>query len=325
MKEKYLICFSIPCPPCKMSQFQIETDNNESASITTSLDPENKVSMIYGSKRDLGSGQDLVFFGKSEEYAWGVVLDCHGPRKNNYFKSIGERQNWDSIMREVRPDLTLIESLKRDEPDPNKNTSGATMSMFKVFSGRIETMNIGDSRTAIYKNGKLVYINTPHNRKNPLEVERLAAKNMRYVPSNYPTPYMIEAKKMRFKETEYCIFEDGTRLAMSQSLGHNHITGYDAEIHTESFEEGDVMRVVSGSDGLFDMILTEEDGENEEDIQQDLLDMTTMGVEDLLNKVEVRWKQLWHLYDGSSQGCISQFTPDMYDDISAIIWSNVPF
>ena len=127
---------------------------------------------------------------------------------------------------------------------------------------------------------------------------------------------------MRFKQTEYCIFEDNTRLAMSQSLGHNHITGYEPECHTEYFNESDKMRVVCGSDGFFDMILLE-DGENEEDNKQDLLDITNMEVQAILDKVEARWKQKWILDNGSSSGYVSAiFEPDMYDDISTILWHN---
>jgi serine/threonine protein phosphatase PrpC len=300
-----------------MSQFQIESEIESTINV-----PVINVSKITGSKRDLGAGQDLIFFGKEEEYEWGALLDGHGSRIFNYFKKLAERQDWVNIMKAERPDLALIESLQKSEPDFSSNTSGATMSLMKAFPNRIETMNIGDSQTAIYKNGKLVYINTPHNRKNQAEITRLETRVMNYEPSPYPTPYIVEAGKMRLKDTEYCIFEDGTKLAMSQSLGHNHITGYDAEVHIELFEDGDKMRVVMGSDGLFDMIIKEEDGENEIDTRQDLLDMLNMSAEDLLDKVEARWKQDWFLYDGTEKGCVTSYPKNMLDDISVIIWDN---
>ena len=300
-----------------MSQFQIETEIESMINV-----PVINVSKITGCKRDLGAGQDLIFFGKEEEYDWGVLLDGHGPRVFNYFKKLTECKYWVNIMKAERPDLALIESLKKSEPDLSSNTSGATLSLMKAFPNRIETMNIGDSQTAIYKNGKLVYINTPHNRKNQAEIIRLETRVMNFEPSPYPTPYIVEDGKMRLKNTEYCIFEDGTKLAMSQSLGHNHITGYDAEVHIELFEDGDKMRVVMGSDGLFDMIIKEEDGENEIDTRQDLLDMLNMSAEDLLDKVEARWNQDWFLYDGTEKGCVASYPKNMLDDISVIIWDN---
>ena len=46
-----------------MSQFQIETEIESTINV-----PVINVSKITGGKRDLGAAQDLIFFGKEEEY-----------------------------------------------------------------------------------------------------------------------------------------------------------------------------------------------------------------------------------------------------------------
>ena len=297
-----------------MSAFNTElfnnfTDLNESIEIKSTR-------KINGCKKGLGKDQDLVYFGKGDNYHWGALFDCHG---GNIFKYVLQKQNWDEIMKFERPDIELIRLIKL-EPFQYGNTSGSTMSMMKIFENRIETFNIGDSNTIIFKNGSFIYMNLPHNRSNPVEKERLEKMNVIFEPTPNIT-YLLDSKTMGFKTGEYCIFEDGTRLAPSQALGHNHVTGYEVEFHTETFESTDEIRCICGSDGLFEMILFE--SENNQDVLHDFSDMINMSADELLIKSENRWKQTWDICTDINDKGIKQtsyYPENMYDDISVIVF-----
>jgi len=273
---------------------------------------------INGDKRGLGKDQDLVYFGECKDYSWGVLLDCHG---GNHFKNVLQRQNWEEIMKYDRPDLELIRLIKL-EPNERGNTSGSTMSMMKIYGDRIETFNIGDSHTIIYKNGELVYINSPHISSNPVERMRLEAMgNVKFIPCD-PIPFMLDNKTMGFKAGEYCLFENNTRLAPTQALGHNQITGYNTEIHIEPYSSTDIIRCICCSDGVSDMVLFS--SEVEEDVRSDENDMKNMNVDEMLDKFEQRWKQSWRMFDPKTGKYFNEEYPsNMYDDISVIIFEKL--
>jgi len=277
------------------------------------------VMKINGGKRGLCKDQDLVYFGECEDYKWGVLLDGHG---GNHFKYVLQRQNWEKIMKQERPDLELIRLIKL-EPFEHGNTSGSTMSMMKIYGDRIETYNIGDSHTIIYKNGEMVYMNSPHNSNNPVERARLEAMGcVTFDPCEHQVPYMLDSETMGFKSGEYSLFKDGTRLTPSQSLGHNGITGYNTDIHIEPYCSTDIIRCICCSDGVTDMVLFS--SENEADVKKDDYDMQNMSVDEILDKSEKRWKQSWRMLDTLTGKYINNaYPPDMYDDVSVIMFEKL--
>jgi serine/threonine protein phosphatase PrpC len=278
---------------------------------------------INGSVKGLLKNQDLIYFGKTPSYHWSVVLDGHGT--NRFQTEVLNCLDWDKIMSTDDPSETAVDLVKRKNGTYGIN-SGCTMSLIKMFSDRIETYNIGDSTTAIYKNGELVYKNCPHNSNNQSEHDRFtnAGIDVTFKNTSNLIPHCISANELVGKYNKYCRFNSHTNLALTQALGHNDVTGYHAEFHVEYYEQTDNIRCVSGSDGFFDMFLF--DGENEEDIKQDKIDILTKNSSELLEKMEKRWKQPWNYYpDISNRDTkISQikYPPESYDDISIIIWDN---
>ena len=282
---------------------------------------------INGGKKGLGKDQDLVYFGECEDYKWGVLLDCHG---TFVFKDLLKRQNWDEIMKHDRPDLELIRIIKLEPTHygfvigGKVLSSGSTMSMMKIYGDRIETFNIGDSYIMIYKNGELVYMSSPHNPSNPIEKVRLETMNNVIIePTKHKIPFMLDGNTMGLKFGEYCLFNYGElQLSPSQALGHNHITGYNPEVHIEPYSSTDIIRVLSCSDGVMDMVLLSSD--NEADVKQDDNDMKNMNVNEILEKSEKRWKQNWKIFDDeTNKYIINHYEPDMYDDISVIIFEKL--
>ena len=279
---------------------------------------------INGYKRGLCADQDLVYFGSEAEYKWGVVIDCHG---TNRFKNLLETFDWKTIMAHAEPDIKLIELVRAKRGTYGKD-SGCMLILLKIFSGSIHTYCLGDSRVAIYKNGERVYVNCPHNRLNPLEIERLKNLRVEFEWTKDPLPHISSSTIMRGQKQTYSKFynEYGAllcKIAPTQALGHNEATGYQFEKHIETFTFEDDMRVVAGSDGFYDMFLLE--GEVAEDVEQDRVDITTMSVEQLLQKAENRWKQSWnyHWNKASPEMMFETVFPhDSYDDLSLVIWDN---
>ena len=82
---------------------------------------------------------------------------------------------------------------------------------------------------------------------------------------------------------------------MSQALGHNGITGLVPEYYEHIFTDNDKIRVVIGSDGFWEQHIF--DGPCQEDVDEDLLNLTTMSAKQLIDKMEARWKQSWKYYE----------------------------
>ena len=273
-----------------------------------------KKRFISGAIKSLSKGQDFIAFGEEEEYEWGVLLDGHG---KNAFIQLMRQENWREIMTSENPweTLKLILALKKFSYGYG---SGSTLLMMRAFSNRIETVSIGDSQIVIYKNQNLVYKSIPHKSDNVSELERLSNRRIRYVDSD--NSKMISSKKFRVKISKYTIFENGTKLAPTQAIGHNDITGYLPEMHVEYFTEEDEIRCVLFSDGFGDMFLFE--SEIKEDLAKDKEDILNMNAEELTEKAEKRWNQQWDWHwdiDKPEIFTVTNFGI-IKDDVGIIVW-----
>ena len=124
---------------------------------------------------------------------------------------------------------------------------------------------------------------------------------------------------------EYVNFPTGTSLATTQALGHNEMTGISPDVVTIPFEPSDVIKVVIGSDGLFDMIIKDE---NERLVLEDVKLLAGMSGEDILKQTVNRWLQLWDIYTPEKpdqRAGIQAFTRDMCDDVSVVVINMNPF
>jgi serine/threonine protein phosphatase PrpC len=286
--------------------------------------------------RGFSKDQDYAISGKTHNeelgtYSWGVLLDGHGTYK---FINRMRLQKWEDIMSNMEP-WEILEKILIDTSDPyEKFSSGSTLLMMRAFYDRIESWSVGDSQIIIYKNGEEVYKSTPHNLNNPKEVERLNnlpvgswwTETMRC-----PVFQIRSSTSIQAREAVYIFFNQETQLAMSQSIGHNNITGYHPEKNVVYFTPEDKMKCILGSDGLFDMTLV--DGfvplnppltEIEaNDLLLDKMDLLTMTAEELVTKVEARWKQKWNYMwdlDDFTKVCQSTLDSRNIDDVSVIVW-----
>jgi hypothetical protein len=277
-----------------------------------------RTSFINGATRALGKGQDFVVFGKGDGFDWGVLLDGHG---SDICIDLLRSLNWQSIMTSENPWKTLHDIIHA-APFINIKYTGSTLLMLRAYSDRLETLSVGDSGLAIYKNSAMVYKSTEHNSKNESEVERLKSRNVRFKETR-KVPFLVSSTSMRMKTPDYTHFENGEIFAPTQVLGHCNITGYAPETHTEFFAPEDEMRCVLYSDGFGDMFLFEADEEGER--LNDEHDILTMTAEELANKAVVRWEQLWKIYyvvEKPEVFAEAAFDPKSRDDVGVLVWDN---
>jgi serine/threonine protein phosphatase PrpC len=195
--------------------------------------------------------------------------------------------------------------------------------------GIVKSWCVGDSQSAIIKNSELVYISCPHNLTNPSEVERL--KEIRHLIQPCDSVPKISTKTSVIpRKAQYINFISGVNssIAMSQALGHNGITGLAPEYYEHIFTDDDKIRVVIGSDGFWEQYIFE--GPCQEDVDEDLRDLTTMSAKQLINKMEARWKQMWKYYwiKGNTEKFVeTDYPEDGIDDINVGVWdcNIVPF
>ena len=302
-----------------MSAFEaIEQINEIVAGEESQQQLRERISFINGATRALGKGQDFVVFGKGDGFDWGVLLDGHG---SDYYINLMKSLDWQAIMTSASPWQTLYD-IVHSGPFVDSKHTGTTLLMLRAYSDRLETLSVGDSGLAIYKNGAMVYQSTEHNSKNESEKERLKSRNVLFEESR-KVPFLVSSTSMRMKSPDYMQFENGEIFAPTQALGHSNITGYAPETHTEYFATEDEMRCVLYSDGFGDMFLFEAD--EEEERLKDERDILTMTAEELANKAEERWSQMWKVYYVEhipDMFMMTAFDPTSRDDVGVLVWDN---
>jgi len=299
--------------------------------------------------KQLDSKQDSVitgrYEGEGEHFDWMVVADGHGsyymggkriPFYN--FQDEFNALNHEELVLSENP-IDYIHSIITDDKYPAN--VGATLIIVKIFDTRITTYSIGDSSIRIYLNGELSYKNIGHKISNPSEVVRLNRDNIKYTKVSGYAPAILSETHLSMNFSPIVRFTgngESIGLSLTQSIGHHQITGFEPECYTLSFSEMDVVQVVAGSDGVFDMV-------------NDIVDgpfLSTATALEIADFAENRWKQDWmqciraDLYTKypSSYPTVDDSTPKLmmtdgveymliqnvttfpdYDDISCAVWS----
>jgi serine/threonine protein phosphatase PrpC len=214
----------------------------------------------------LCKGQDYTYIDDitdivGEECKVCIVFDGHGNSAViNFIRSIpNSRMN--KIISVKNPVENLAKYININLVYNKNIVTGSTMCLVKIYSNRIECVNCGDSQVAIFKNGSLEYMNKEHNFTNEKERERLKW-DVEFIPSS--NIKMINHDTLISIYSEYIEWEFPglyTKLACTQALGHNGITGYDPEYATIPIIEGDKYKIIIGSDGLWDMVMVDDESD----------------------------------------------------------------
>ena len=218
----------------------------------------------------LSKGQDHIYIDDTydlsgEKCSICVVFDGHGDDKViNFISSIPTIQ-MNKLLIEPNPVETLANYINENVVYNKNSSSGSTMCMVKIYSNRIECINCGDSQVAIYKNGSLHFISKEHNYKNKKERKRLISDNVNFIESG--NIKMVNTNTLISVYSEYAEWDLPNRymkLACTQALGHNNMTGYNPDYTTIPLTIEDTFKVIIGSDGLWDMVMVE----NETDVNK---------------------------------------------------------
>jgi len=283
--------------------------------------------------RQLCSRQDHVAHGQytgstGNQIYWLAAFDGHG--KDQAINRI-RNADLDEIMKKPTPWVDLQNIIQADTVDAETKTrSGSTMICAKVhlYSTYVEVVitNIGDSTGVVFLNDEPVFVTTPQNYENGAEMVRLIKGDR--VNTTFPLIAkgnnfdVISPTTVRSIQGTYVVFESPygrQELSMTQSLGHNGITGLKPDTTAFRFSLTDKIKIVLCSDGVSDIMPV--DG---------LVSNSTFpfmtSTTDLLNEAERRWKQEWKLHAGTDLRKIrSTFFPkNGYDDCCCAMFSIQP-
>lgn len=252
-----------------------------------------------------------------ELFNWCAVFDGHGS---------------DDCIRFIReiPLETMSEFIISDRPIENlakyinnnlklRVCSGSTMCLIKIYQNRIVCINCGDSQAAIYKNGNLEFISEEHSFKNKKEKIRLA-NNVSYVASSDIKMADVNTLISVYSEyIEWDNIENYTKLACSQALGHNGITGCVPDTVIIPITHGDKYKIIVGSDGLWDMVIKEN--------KQDMLQLYDMDADSIMKQTTERWLQQWMMLDVLNNDPTihyATYNPQQCDDIALVVADIIP-
>jgi len=258
-------------------------------------------------ERQLGSKQDYAVKGMVGELVYIGVMDGHGNGVNkNKCIDLLRSYNFDEIASSDNP-VGMI-AAKLQPHDLRASGSTFTFARINKTEREIEVFNVGDSKTVIIINGKIVYTTPEHNFHNAAELRR--TKDL--VHSIRPTmaPFPVNEHDVRMLRSDVGLFRNGDFLVPTQSLGHDNVTGLAPSIEKISYDKTDVVRVICGSDGFWDMYM--------EEYEQ----LSCDTPENLIQLAEDRWKQQWNFYESGKPPVVTNFG-NQFDYIGIAVWDYV--
>ena len=187
-----------------------------------------------------------------------------------------------------------------------RESSGATAVIVKCYADRVRCITVGDSQVLIFKDGNILHVTAEHNCSNESERARVQALGYRFIKSS---GIKVVSETMMVQTTaEYMDMGDGNTLATTQALGHNGLTGYAPSVYDFPFEEGSSYKVVLGSDGMFDMVMLD----NENDVGV----LKSKSSSEICDWTVSRWLQKWYATLPSGKETSFNYTPAQCDDVS---------
>lgn len=257
------------------------------------VQPKSHEVHISHMEKQLHKGQDYITSG--DNFMWG--FDGHA---NNYIINNIRDLNLNHFIDNSDPILSLANYLNENAKVPPYITSGSTSFLAKKTDDEIIIEWVGDSQIAVFEKTeneadyKMVFMSEPDKWDKPGEEERLKKINPEIYSSPSKDIRIYSPDTIEIIDTYYINFPSGLQLATSQALGHNGQTGCEPNRKTIPLEKGKTYRVVSGSDGFWQLVLT--------DNIDDFNILTTRPCEELLELSVNRWNSNeWKCYNNISQ------------------------
>jgi serine/threonine protein phosphatase PrpC len=281
---------------------------------------ETHTTTITHAVEQMCKGQDYVSQGTGideltgENFQWTMLNDGHGTDKCINFLRALPQEKKNELIQSRTPVQALAEYIDRYANIPPNTQSGATVVIAKCYKNRFQCISSGDSKFIIFKDGNLVYSSTEHNCTNKEEVKRMVKLGYRIDDSQ--NIKMISEKSLTYAYSGYAVFGTGRRLACTQALGHNSMTGYNPEVYSFTIEPTSTYRVVLGSDGLYDVIQFE----NPNDITM----LKTNTSKQICDRTVKRWLQEWEAHLPNKPIEKFKFNRDDCDDVAVSVVDIIP-
>lgn len=255
-------------------------------------------------ERQLGRGQDYAVKGTVGDMDYIAVMDGHGNGlHNNACIDLLRTYDFDEIATAHDP----VEMIQARLQLHRLVGSGSTFTFARIYKSmrEIEVINVGDSKTVVIINGNIVYTTPEHSFHNDFEIQRTENQIIQISPTMAPFP--INECVVKMVRSDLGMFTNGEILVPSQSFGHDNITGLAPSVERIPYADGDLVRVICGSDGFWDMCME----------QYRLLAFDSPEV--LIQIAEDRWKQQWEFHEDGKQPVITSYGDDL-DDIAIAVW-----
>lgn len=210
---------------------------------------------------NLDKRQDWTWSSCINNVMFSIVVDGHGEDTViNWFKS-KPNDYWIHICKEMAPLRELEEALLKEI---NSYDSGACITLVRTnMENNAEIFYLGDAVTQVYVNGTKTAQTSSHTWENEGEKTRkilegaiftdeMMLTRLPEITDNYP--HMTMATGQRCNHTPSDL--GGDNLQITRALGHNGTTGNNYGYLSVDFQKTDNVKIISASDGVFDVIHT---------------------------------------------------------------------
>lgn len=292
-----------------------------SLSMSTTEQSESIIMQVQESLTEFDSASNIFCGSMCKQMDKQQDLGVHGLYEKGYYIGAFDGHGTDDCIRILRQlDYSLIAndpvSIKK-ATDGWLYNSGSTMNFTTIqIEDKIivTNYNAGDSECMIFVNDQLVFESVPHILTRPGERDRLRPflQNIRPTTGAW-APIPLSDRRMTVHRSDISNYKTGESLVPTMALGHNNMTGFEPDINVFRFNLTDHVRIVSGSDGFWGMIVKTLDEPR----------LKTAKLEELIDFAEKRWKQEWeYAADINKPDNIEITHFPGYDDITVCIWDN---
>jgi serine/threonine protein phosphatase PrpC len=272
---------------------------------------------IEHGENQLGKKQDFATSGQGQDYEtcepvqWAGVFDGHG--SNAIIREVRNQASYAALA--GNPCKALQERLCQTQT-LHYESSGSTAVFAKVYENRALVQSVGDSSAIVLMDGVPIWQNVEHKWSNLLERARLSAMDPLIYAAKSRCTRVSAPQVMRSEPSVYVTWPNGvTKLAMTQALGHDGITGIEPDQFSFSLQPGHHYKIIAFSDGVGDMLIKES--------QEEMASIYKMSCAEIIEFATSRWRQNWFSPDPNNpevlQGPWRYSLPEHFDDISCFV------
>ena len=245
---------------------------------------------------NLDKQQDFTWSSIENEIMCAIVADGHGDSTVvNWLKS-KSNDYFIMICQKINP-LEELEKNLLEEIDTY--SSGACISLIRTnMTNNAEIFYLGDVLTQVYINGEPYKQTLSHTWENEEEIDRKTKEGATFTSEMMLTrlneitnnPHMTMAKGLRCNHSPKD-YSGSDSLQITRALGHNGTTGSNYGYLNVDFKESDDVKILSASDGVFDVV---HPNENIVDI---------IDARDLVDFASHRWCGDWNFVHYQGHKC----------------------